>query len=89
MHRNIHENLARLLPTDQIKFVITDAVDYDWSKARLAEYALTGKVSDILFSPVHGQLEPSQLAEWILRDRLPVRLQIQLHKYLWADAAGR
>ncbi len=89
MHRNIYENLGRLLPTDQIKFVVTDAADYDWAKARLSEFSLNDKVSEILFSPVHGQLEPALLAEWILRDRLKVRLQIQLHKYLWADAAGR
>ncbi len=89
MHRNIYENLGRLLPTDQIKFVVTDATDYDWAKARLSEFGLNDKVSEILFSPVHGQLEPALLAEWILRDRLKVRLQIQLHKYLWADAAGR
>ena len=89
MHRNLYQNLERLLPSDQIKFVITDEADYAWAKARLAEFALTGKVSEILFSPVHGQLQPAVLAEWILRDRLPVRLQIQLHKYLWADAAGR
>ncbi len=87
--RNLYANIPSLLPHDQVKFVICDEVDYEWAKARLAEYDLAGKVEDVLFSPSHETLAPAQLAEWILRDRLPVRFQIQLHKYLWADAAGR
>ena len=89
MHRNHLANLALLSRSDQIKFVISDAADYQWAKQQLQEYSLASKVDEVLFSPVHDQLEPAQLAEWILQDRLPVRLQIQLHKYLWADAAGR
>jgi 7-carboxy-7-deazaguanine synthase len=87
--RNLYANIPLLLPHDQVKFVICDEVDYDWSRAKLAEYQLAQKVEDVLFSPSHETLAPEQLAEWILRDRLPVRFQIQLHKYLWADAAGR
>jgi 7-carboxy-7-deazaguanine synthase len=87
--RNLYANIPLLLPHDQVKFVICDEVDYNWSRAKLAEYQLAEKVEDVLFSPSHETLAPEQLAEWILRDRLPVRFQIQLHKYLWADAAGR
>jgi 7-carboxy-7-deazaguanine synthase len=87
--RNLYANIPLLLPHDQVKFVICDEADYHWSRARLAEFSLAEKVEDVLFSPSHETLAPEQLAEWILRDRLPVRFQIQLHKYLWADAAGR
>lgn len=87
--RNLYTNIPSLLPQDQVKFVICDERDYDWARTKLNEYRLAEKVADVLFSPSHETLEPAQLAEWILRDRLPVRFQIQLHKYLWADAAGR
>ncbi len=87
--RNRYANIPLLLPHDQVKFVICDERDYAWSRAKLDEYSLADKVEDVLFSPSHETLAPAQLAEWILRDRLPVRFQIQLHKYLWADAAGR
>jgi 7-carboxy-7-deazaguanine synthase len=87
--RNLYANIPLLLPHDQVKFVICDEGDYAWSRAKLDEYQLADKVEDVLFSPSHATLAPEQLAEWILRDRLPVRFQIQLHKYLWADAAGR
>jgi 7-carboxy-7-deazaguanine synthase len=87
--RNLYANIPLLLPHDQVKFVICDEDDYNWSRAKLVEYRLADKVEDVLFSPSHETLAPEQLAEWILRDRLPVRFQIQLHKYLWADAAGR
>ncbi|MES2603335.1 MAG: 7-carboxy-7-deazaguanine synthase QueE [Pseudomonadota bacterium] len=89
MPRNLYENLSLLLPHDQVKFVICDKEDYEWAKERLHEFKLNDKVGEVLFSPSHESLEPAQLADWILQDRLPVRLQIQLHKYLWADAAGR
>jgi 7-carboxy-7-deazaguanine synthase len=87
--RNLYANIPLLLPHDQVKFVICDEQDYEWARAKLAEYTLADKVEDVLFSPSHETLAPEQLAEWILRDRLPVRFQIQLHKYLWADAQGR
>jgi 7-carboxy-7-deazaguanine synthase len=87
--RNLYANIPLLLPHDQVKFVICDEADYAWSRTKLEEYQLAAKVEDVLFSPSHETLAPEQLAEWILRDRLPVRFQIQLHKYLWADAAGR
>jgi len=75
-------NLQYLDRKDQIKFVVADRRDYEWAKRIMAEHALAEK-AQVLFSPVFGELHPRELAEWILADRLPVRLQIQLHKYLW------
>lgn len=86
--KNRYSNLDLLTEKDQLKFVICNRDDYDWSVAKLAEYKLDQRC-DILFSPVHGDLNPTELAEWIIKDNLPVRLQIQLHKYLWQDAQGR
>jgi 7-carboxy-7-deazaguanine synthase len=86
--RNDYSNIECLTPNDQLKFVICDRGDYEWARFKLDEYALPGRVSDVLFSPSHGQLPPRQLAEWILEDRLPVRLQLQLHKLLWDEAPG-
>jgi 7-carboxy-7-deazaguanine synthase len=87
LSKNRWENLALLSAHDEIKFVLCDEADYQWAKNIIAEHNLAQKC-DILFSPVHGGLNPTQLAEWILRDRLPVRLQVQLHKILWNNAAG-
>lgn len=86
--RNRYENLAHLSPTDQVKMVIADREDYEWSREQITQYRLT-TICNVLLSPVHGQLSPGQLADWILEDRLPVRLQIQLHKYLWGDVPGK
>lgn len=86
--RNRYANIALLKPEDQVKFVLCDRADYDWSRAKLAEYNLAERC-EVIFSPVHGRLDPAMLADWILQDRLPVRLQIQLHKLLWGDARGR
>jgi 7-carboxy-7-deazaguanine synthase len=86
--RNDYANIALLTPNDQVKFVICDRGDYEWARFKLDEYSLAGRVSDVLFSPSHGELSPRMLAEWILEDRLPVRLQLQLHKLLWDDAPG-
>jgi 7-carboxy-7-deazaguanine synthase len=85
--RNLWENLARLRRDDQIKFVICSRADYDWSKSVLAERQLE-QLCEVLFSPSWGQLPARDLAEWVLADRLPVRFQLQLHKYLWGDAPG-
>ncbi|MFT5711280.1 MAG: 7-carboxy-7-deazaguanine synthase [Halioglobus sp.] len=89
VERNDYSNIARLTPRDQLKFVICDRNDYEWARFKLDEYQLDGRVSDILFSPSHDQLKAQDLAEWILKDNLPVRFQIQLHKILWNDEAGR
>jgi 7-carboxy-7-deazaguanine synthase len=81
-HRNNLDNLRYVDRKDQIKFVVADRRDYEWAKRMMAEHALAEKVQ-VLFSPVFGELHPRELAEWMLADRLPARLQIQLHKYLW------
>ena len=88
VEKNRWENLAALAPSDEVKFVLCDEADYQWAKQVLAEHHLADK-SPVLFSPVHGQLNPAQLADWILRDQLPVRLQVQLHKILWGATPGR
>jgi 7-carboxy-7-deazaguanine synthase len=86
--RNRWSNIAALRAHDQVKFVLAGRADYDWAVAALHEHALATRCA-VLFSPVHGALEPRDLAEWILADRLPVRFQLQLHKLLWDDAKGR
>jgi 7-carboxy-7-deazaguanine synthase len=86
--RNLYPQLQTLNELDQIKFVLTSRADYEWSRALLAEQALAQRCG-VLFSPAYGQLEPRELAEWILADRLPVRFQVQLHKLLWGEERGR
>jgi 7-carboxy-7-deazaguanine synthase len=86
--RNRWENLALLGRHDQVKFVLCDRADYEWARERIAAHALERRC-DVLLSPSHGQLEPRVLADWILADRLPVRMQLQLHKLLWGDTPGR
>ena len=86
--RNLWENLPHLKRGDEIKFVICDRADYEWARLKLDEYQLNEGRFELLFSPSQGQLEPAQLAEWIIEDNLPVRLQIQLHKQLWGDKPG-
>lgn len=86
--KNRWENLAALNARDEIKFVLATAEDYAWAKERLTEHRLS-TLCPVLFSPVQGQLEPVQLAEWILQDHLPVRFQVQLHKILWGNERGR
>jgi 7-carboxy-7-deazaguanine synthase len=88
MGRNEFSNVALLTPTDQVKFVICNREDYEWSRFKLDEYQLASRVSDVLFSPSHGELHGRDLAQWILDDNLPVRMQLQLHKYLWNDEPG-
>ena len=81
-NKNLWENLNHLTSTDEIKFVIADKTDYEWSKKVLQDYELDKKVP-VLFSPVFEKLKLKDLTEWILKDNLPVRLHIQLHKYIW------
>jgi 7-carboxy-7-deazaguanine synthase len=76
-------NLDRLTAKDEVKFVVADRADYEWARQILGEHHLTSRCT-VLISPVHGSLDPRQLAEWVLADRLPVRLQLQLHKLIWA-----
>lgn len=86
--RNRWENLRYLTSSDQLKFVLADRGDYDWAVAVMRERDLSSRCM-VLFSPVYRVLDPRVLAEWILQDRLPVRLQVQLHKYLWGEEPGR
>lgn len=88
-HRNRYENLQHLRATDQVKFVICDRKDYEWSVWQVRKFGLAERIDDVLFSPSHEELDPAQLAQWILDDRLPVRMQIQLHKVLWNSEPGR
>ncbi len=88
LNRNRYQNIDYLTAKDQLKFVIGNDEDYDWAKAVLTEYDLPNRC-EILFSPVMGQQNPTELAEKILKDRLPVRFQIQLHKILWDDTQGK
>ena len=88
MQRNLYANIDFLNPHDQVKFVIADDNDYQWSKQQLTTYELSQRCQ-VLFSPVMGVMSPTELADKILADQLPVRFQIQLHKYLWDDARGK
>lgn len=85
--RNLWSNLDVLDAKDQVKFVLADRADYDWARGVLDERAIAQRC-DVLFSPVYGKLAPRELAQWILADRLPVRMQVQLHKLLWGEQPG-
>lgn len=85
--KNRWGNLHRLKLQDEVKFVLCDRADYDWARQIMADYGIAQKCS-VLFSPVHGSLDAAKLAEWILADRLPVRMQVQLHKILWGEKPG-
>ena len=82
--RNDWSNFERLRPHDEVKFVIKDRADYDWAREVLERHGLGQRASAIHFSPVHGVLDPKTLSEWVLADRLPVRVQLQIHKYIWS-----
>ena len=86
--RNLWSNLAHLDPGDEVKFVLCSEEDYEWARSVLAEHAIATRCP-VLFSPSFHDLPPARLADWILRDRLPVRMQLQLHKQLWGEAQGR
>lgn len=88
VERNLYDNIAQLKADDEVKIVLANADDYAWAKQQLATHRLAERCT-VLLSPVAGELDPAQLAEWIVRDRLPVRFQLQLHKILWNDARGR
>lgn len=88
LEKNHWRNLERLKSTDEVKFVLCDRADYEWARALLVEHGIDTRCS-VLFSPVYGRLDPTKLGEWILQDRLPVRLQVQLHKILWGETPGK
>lgn len=87
--RNRYENIAQLNRHDQIKFVLCNRTDYEWARLQIDQYQLSEKVGDVLFSPSFGQLNYRDLADWIVADNLPVRMQLQLHKIIWGDERGR
>jgi len=86
--KNHWGNLDHLRSTDEVKFVIKDRADYEYARDVVARHMLAGRCAAILFSPVHGVQDAKQLAEWVLADRLPVRVKLQTHKYIW-DAHTR
>ena len=86
--KNRWENLPLLKATDEVKFVLCSRADYDWARDVIATHKLTA-ICDVLFSPSHRQLKPRELADWVVADRLPVRMQVQLHKLLWGEEPGR
>jgi 7-carboxy-7-deazaguanine synthase len=87
--KNCWDNLARLGPHDEVKFVVQDRGDYEFARDVITTHDLAARAAAILMSPVHGVLDPKTLAEWLLADRLPARLQLQLHKYIWSpDTRG-
>jgi 7-carboxy-7-deazaguanine synthase len=88
VERNLWSNLAKLSGRDEVKFVLTGEADYRWAVERLNEYRIHERCA-VLFSPVYGKLAPRDLADWIVRDGLPVRMQVQLHKLLWGEEQGR
>ena len=87
-HRNLMDNVSLLKTSDQVKFVITSRGDYEWARFQIDQFGLDRRVDDVLFSPSFEEVEPTVLADWILEDRLPVRMQLQLHKILWGDKPG-
>lgn len=86
--RNLESNIRYLRSKDEVKFVICDRRDYEWSKAKVDQYDLMNRVGEVLFSPSFGQVDYQQLADWILHDRLQVRMQVQLHKIIWGEKPG-
>ena len=88
VEKNCWSNLEHLKPTDEVKFVLCGREDYEWARQLLADHKLHAKCT-VLFSPVYGRLDPTKLGEWVLQDRLPVRMQVQLHKILWGETPGK
>ena len=88
VERNHYENIELLRPMDQVKFVVCNREDYDWSKNLIDQYKLTQRC-EVLLSPSHEELNNAELAEWIIQDNLPVRFQLQMHKYIWGDIRGK
>ena len=88
-HRMDWDNIDRLQPADEVKFVVGNRADYEYAHDVIARHRLDSRVSTVLMAPVYGALDPKELAAWVLADRLPVRVQLQLHKFIWgADTRG-
>jgi len=88
VEKNLWGNLDHLQAKDEVKFVLCDRADYDWARQVLAERGVADKCR-VLFSPVYSSLKPTDLADWVLQDKLPVRMQVQLHKILWGETPGK
>jgi 7-carboxy-7-deazaguanine synthase len=86
--RNLESNIRLLKSIDQVKFVICDRRDFEWSRAKMDQFDLRNRVAEVLFSPSFASLDYAKLADWILAERLPVRMQVQLHKIIWGDKPG-
>lgn len=84
--RNLYENVEFLTDRDEVKFVIGSEADYDWSREQVGKYGLSERCRAVLFSPVFGKIDSRQIVEWILRDKLDVRFQLQMHKFIWDPA---
>jgi 7-carboxy-7-deazaguanine synthase len=83
VERNLFSNIDYLTSRDEVKFVIGSREDYEWSRAQLREHRLADRCRAVLFSPIFGRIDPSEIVEWILADKLPVRFQLQMHKFIW------
>jgi 7-carboxy-7-deazaguanine synthase len=81
--RNLFSNLEYLTPRDEVKFVIGSREDYEWSRAQVREHRLVERCRAVLFSPIFGRIDPREIVEWVLADNLPVRFQLQMHKFIW------
>ena len=81
--RNLFSNLEHLTPRDEVKFVIGSREDYEWSRAQVREHRLAERCRAVLFSPIFGRIDPREIVEWVLADNLPVRFQLQMHKFIW------
>jgi 7-carboxy-7-deazaguanine synthase len=81
--KNLFSNIAHLTARDEVKFVIGSREDYEWSRAQLRAHRLNERCHAALFSPIFGRIDPRQIVDWILADQLPVRFQLQLHKFIW------
>ncbi len=85
--RNLWSNIAQLEKRDEVKFVIGSREDYEWSRDRVREHDLVARCGTVLFSPIFGRIEPREIVEWIIADQLPVRFQLQMHKFIWEPRA--
>jgi 7-carboxy-7-deazaguanine synthase len=81
--RNLFSNIEHLTSCDEVKFVIGSREDYEWSREQVAHWSLSNRCRAVLFSPIFGRIDPREIVEWILADRLPVRFQLQMHKFIW------
>ncbi len=81
--RNLFSNVEHLTQRDEVKFVIGSREDYEWSREQVGRYTLAQRCRAVLFSPIFGRIDPREIVEWILADRLPVRFQLQMHKFIW------